>query len=189
MDVMDEFDLVAEQAQRVISAVGPEQFALPSPCAGWDVRRVVDHLVSGHLVFAAIVSEGPGPDRVADHLGERPAEAFGRAVGAFRAAATAPGALAGRYPTPIGPRPGEFLVHMRVNEMLAHGWDVAAATGQPTDLVPELAERALAMWQARLAEVGRPEGGPFAAERPAPPGATAADRLAAFLGREVPPTG
>jgi uncharacterized protein (TIGR03086 family) len=74
---------------------------------------------------------------------------------------------------------------MRVNEYLAHGWDLADALGKPTDLLPDLAENALEQWRSRFGSTPRQPGGPFGAEVEAPSGATAADRLAAFLGRKA----
>jgi uncharacterized protein (TIGR03086 family) len=65
-----------------------------------------------------------------------------------------------------------------------HAWDLAHATGQPTDLDPELAGRVLAWSRAALDGVPR-DGTPFADECPVPPGATQADALAAYLGRSV----
>lgn len=54
-----------------------------------------------------------------------------------------------------------FLVHMRVNEYLVHGWDIADATGQPTDLRPDLSARALTQWRSRFGSAARQPGGPF----------------------------
>jgi uncharacterized protein (TIGR03086 family) len=70
-------------------------------------------------------------------------------------------------------------------EMLAHGWDLAVATGQPTDLAPAAAERTLAVVPVFYGAVPRTPGSSFGPERPAPADATATDRLAAYLGRSV----
>ena len=72
---------------------------------------------------------------------------------------------------------------MRVTEMMLHGWDTARATGQSTDLDPELARECAEQFR-RLRAGGR-GAGMFADERPAPDDATEADRLAAASGREV----
>jgi uncharacterized protein (TIGR03086 family) len=64
-----------------------------------------------------------------------------------------------------------------------HSWDIAAATGQSTDIAPELAAQALAAWRSRLGDGQRPAGMPFDDPQPVPAGATAADELAAYLGR------
>jgi uncharacterized protein (TIGR03086 family) len=186
MDVLRDFDRAADAARAVVEGVRPEQLGLPSPCPDWDVRGVLNHVVFGNLMASArLRGQEPPTDRSADHLGADPAGAFAESVSACREAFAEPGALERVVDTPLGRQQASFYVHMRINELLAHGWDVAAATGQSTDLAPDLAESALAMWQARLGDKPR-EGSPFGPARPAPPGATAADRLAAFLGRVVP---
>ena len=62
----------------------------------------------------------------------------------------------------------------------------AKATGQPTDLEPELATQLLATVGSFLPDEARGEdssGAPFGPKQEAPEGASEADRLAAFLGR------
>ena len=64
--------------------------------------------------------------------------------------------------------------------------DLAQATGQSTDLAPELAAALLEGAKASIPDEFRgPEGAPFGPKQEAPTGATAADELAAFLGRKV----
>ncbi|MEU4247702.1 TIGR03086 family metal-binding protein [Amycolatopsis sp. NPDC026612] len=106
-------------------------------------------------------------------------------MAAAREVLAAPGLFARTVTTPLGEVPGVFLVHMRVNEYLAHGWDIADATGQPTDLLPDLATEALVQWRSRFGSTPRQPGGPFGPEVEPPPSATAADRLVAFLGRKA----
>jgi uncharacterized protein (TIGR03086 family) len=184
MTPLDEFDLAASTVTGLVTAVRADQWALPTACADWDVRAVVNHLAHGNAKVAFWAGTGPpAPD--GDYLGASPGSAFIASVAAVRAVLAAPGLFARQVTTPLGEVPGVFLVHMRVNEYLAHGWDIADATGQLTDLVPELASRALEQWRSRFGSTPRQPGGPFGPEIPAPPNATAADRLAAFLGRKA----
>ncbi|MFI5608240.1 TIGR03086 family metal-binding protein [Amycolatopsis sp. NPDC051903] len=182
MALLDDFDRAAVAVQHVVSAVRDDQWALPTACSEWDVRAVVNHLAHGNARTAEWAGSGP-PAPPGDYLGADPATAFAASVSRVRAVLAAPD-LAGRLVvTPLGEVPGSMLVHLRLNEFLAHGWDVADATGQPTDLEPELAAQALESWRARFGDRERTPGGPFGPPRPAPRGAAAADRLAAFLGR------
>ncbi|MFI0709071.1 hypothetical protein ACH4SK_00200 [Streptomyces inhibens] len=82
------------------------------------------------------------------------------------------------------PAPGAVIVQQVVVELLAHGWDLARATGAPTGLAPQVAEETLAAARRIYGAAPRTEGSSFAPERAAPPGAGATDRLEAFLGRE-----
>ena len=75
-----------------------------------------------------------------------------------------------------------------MTDVFTHGWDIAKATGQSTDLAPELASGILAQSQAAISPEWRgPEGSPapFGAEAQCADGSCAADQLAAFLGRTV----
>ncbi|REH51841.1 uncharacterized protein (TIGR03086 family) [Kutzneria buriramensis] len=167
----------------MVRALTPDQLGAPSKCAEWDVRGVLSHLVTGSLMAVSVVRGDPPPDRQTDHLGDRPLEAFDAALDDVRAALSEPGVLEKTYPTPLGEQPGSFVATMRINELVVHSWDIAAATGQSTDIAPELAAAALAMWRSRLGDGARPAGMPFDDPQPVPPGATAADGLAAYLGR------
>ncbi|MFC0545454.1 TIGR03086 family metal-binding protein [Kutzneria chonburiensis] len=183
MAVLDDFDVAADEARRVARALTADQLGAPSKCAGWAVRDVLNHMVTGGLMAVSAIRGGPPPDRQADHLGPRPVATFEAALDDLRAALSEPGVLEQVYPTPLGPQPGSFLVTMRINELIVHSWDIAAATGQETDIAPTLAANALAAWRARLGDGPRPPAMPFDDPQPVPDGATAADALAAFLGR------
>jgi uncharacterized protein (TIGR03086 family) len=178
-----QFDRAAAVADSVISAVKPDQHGDPTPCTDWSVRQLINHLVVGNLTFTSMVTDGPGPDRSQDQLGDDPLGAFRGTVRELRAAFSADGVMDRTYPTPFGQSPGIILVTMRAMEMSVHSWDIAKATGQSTDLDPELADWGLRALRNALPTVR--DGSPFGTEQPAPPDATAADRLAAYAGRAV----
>ena len=82
--------------------------------------------------------------------------------------------------------PGSQVVGLAATDTFTHGWDLAKATGQDTDLNPELAEEILEGSRQAIQPAFRSEAGkPFGFEQPVAEGACAADRLAAFLGRTV----
>ncbi|HEX4702389.1 MAG TPA: TIGR03086 family metal-binding protein [Pseudonocardiaceae bacterium] len=178
------FDRAAAVATAVVAGIGTDQFDLPSPCDEWTVRGVLNHMVTGNLMTEAMVGGRPRPDRNVDRLGEDPPAAFAASVAGARAALTEPGLMERNVTTPLGEAPGSFLVQMRVAELVVHSWDLAKATGQHTDLDPELAADVLAQWEAGLG--GRPRAmTAFKEPRTVPADATAADRLAGYLGRSV----
>ncbi len=177
------FDRAVAAAENVIAAVKPEQLADPTPCSGWSVRELINHCVFGNTMFVSIIAGAPTPDRDADHVGDDPAGAFRRTIGDLRTAFSGEGVLQKMYQTPVGQGPGAQLVGMRTVEMLVHTWDLARATGQPTDFEPEAAEWALETIRPMM-PADRTDT-PFDAEQPCPPEATAADRLAAFAGRSL----
>ena len=104
-------------------------------------------------------------------------------LGAF----AAEGAAERIVTAPFGRFPGEVLAKFAATDQFQHGWDLARALGQDTDLAPDLATALLALAHVSITDALR---GPdtvasFGPEREAPDGACPADRLAAYLGREV----
>ena len=83
--------------------------------------------------------------------------------------------------------PASAFMGLATTDTFTHGWDLAKATGQSTDIDPQLAEQLLAGSKMAIQEAFRgPDGkAPFGAEQQAPAGATKADELAAFLGRTM----
>jgi uncharacterized protein (TIGR03086 family) len=101
----------------------------------------------------------------------------------LRQAFAAPGVLESVCTAPFGTGPGAVLVHVRIIELLAHGWDLARATGQPAAFLDDVAERALAAARQQLSSRPEGPGAPFAAA--VADDAPAVDRLAGFPGRTV----
>jgi uncharacterized protein (TIGR03086 family) len=178
-----DMDRAIAAAQAIIAGIRDEQWAAPTPCAGVDVRALVNHLVIGNLHFAALVNRTPLPDRDADYLSGDPLGAFGRAAAELREAYAEPGVLSATYAAPFGTGPGVALVRARIVEHLGHGWDLARATGQPADFPDDVVERAILAASQQLAD--RRPGSAFAAEVPVPADAPAIDRFAGLLGRPV----
>lgn len=180
-----DLDRALDAAEAVVAAIQPGQWASPTPCTELDVRQVVNHIVSGNLLFAALVRGEPRPERGEDHLGHDPLGAFQAAGRRLHDAFARPGALEENYTAPFGSGPGSALVHVRTVELLAHGWDLARATGQQASFPEDVAERTLAATQRMMATRPQGPGAPFSPEVPVPDDASAIDRLAGFLGRTV----
>ena len=175
-----------QRAQRafagVLANVRPDQHALPSPCAEWTVLDVIEHVIGGNgWVQARAGLEPVAVPGGTDHL----REAHAISAEAAQAVFAAPDGLTRTFELPIGAIPGSVFVSIRTGDALAHAWDVAKATGQRTDLEPELAEQVLAATRPFLQPSLRGEGRPFGPEQPCPDGAGPADQMAAFLGRVV----
>jgi uncharacterized protein (TIGR03086 family) len=138
---------VAEFVKR-LEDVG-DQWDAPTPCADWDVRALVSHIVYED-VWTIPMMEGATVEEVGDRfegdlLGDDP-------VGAVRAAAdaatiaAASGLVAGRtVHLSFGDVSAQEYVYQLAADHLVHGWDLAAATGGERRFDPELVE-ALAVW-------------------------------------------
>jgi uncharacterized protein (TIGR03086 family) len=168
----------------LIDRIAAGQWMAPTPCAEWNVRDLVNHLVGMNLVLVALFEGGPMPERGADRLGADPAGAYRRSAAALQAAAARPGVLERSQATPVGVATGAERLQWRIADLLVHGWDLAQATGVVAELPDDLVEQALTFARAQLP--GQPRAGRFADPRPIPDNAPAIDRLAAFTGRPVP---
>jgi uncharacterized protein (TIGR03086 family) len=172
----------------ILAGIRPDQWDAPTPCPEWDVRGLTRHLRHGVGVYLKAMGD---PDAMATDPTREPADsALAAEIAAldarFLASLRRPGALDGPVAMPFGTLDGRTVATYRLVEQLVHGWDLATATGQPTDFAPELHEAALAMSRGLLDGVDRAQiGGMFASEQAAPAGCSAADRLAAYLGRAV----
>ncbi|MER6133711.1 TIGR03086 family metal-binding protein [Streptomyces sp. NPDC001815] len=170
-----------DAVEMLVSAVRRDQFDRPTPCADWDVRTLLNHIVWENLLWAGLADGTPRSDFTADHLGDDHLAAFRTASRAARSAFSRPGMLEQRY----GPAPGRRLVEQLVIEMLVHGWDLARAVGHPSGIPQHLAEVALPVVREAYGELPRTAAGSFAPQQPVPDSAGALDRLAAYLGRTV----
>lgn len=161
-----------ESTRSVLTNVSGDDLDRGTPCASWKVSDVVNHLVGGQLFFAAMVNgEAPSAESPDFAHGDFVA-AFDQAAAASVAAFNGDGAMERTIHLPFGDMPGAVFAGIAATDTLTHGWDLAKATGQPTDLAPDLAAML-------LSDVGPflPEGlrGPdgmalFGAEQPAPEG-------------------
>jgi len=182
-----------EQLDRAIDAVGdlitnvqPEQWSAPTPCTDWTVRQLVHHLIGMNRVFAALLADEPPPQPAADHVEDDPVRAYRDSAAALQAAFDQPEVLQRTYHGPLGAATGAERLQIRLYDLLAHGWDLAQATGQPAELPDDLAEQSLAFVRTQLTEQARP--GRFDRVQIVAEQAPAIERLVAFLGRPVSET-
>jgi uncharacterized protein (TIGR03086 family) len=180
------FEQAVASTRAVLSAVTPDQLDLGTPCASWKVSDLIDHIVGAQYFFLDAMNGTPPSGEGAKASSGDYVAAFDAATAKVHAALDAEGALDKMYTLPFGTMPGTAVLGLAVTDTFTHGWDLAKATGQSTDLDPTLATNALEQAKMMIMPAIRgPEPAPFGPEQTAPEGATAADKLAAFLGRTV----
>jgi uncharacterized protein (TIGR03086 family) len=177
----------AVQATRsVLEQVNADQMGSATPCASWNVGQLIDHIVGTQHFFLAGLTGTPPVGADAEYASGDYLAAFDEVTSEAVEAFSADGVMETVYELPFGQMPGAALAGLAATDTFQHGWDLAKATGQSTDLAPELAAGLLEQSKMAIQDNFRgPEGAPFGAEQQAPEGAVAADQLAAFLGREV----
>lgn len=112
-----------------LAGVGPDQWVAPTPCAGWDVRDLVAHLVEWVPAFLA---QGgvPGIDVGAGR--DDPRAAWAILDTAIRGLLADPATAGAAFAHPqAGTRAlADAVEQFVLNDVLVHTWDVARATGQ-----------------------------------------------------------
>jgi uncharacterized protein (TIGR03086 family) len=183
------FARAVRSSRPVLVAVRPEQLDDPTPCASWKVRDLINHMVQAPDFAATVASTrdfsnhrgGDVEHASGDYLAAYDA-ATDRALDAFRA----DGAFEGLVKMPFGEIPAAAFATIATGDAFVHGWDLAKATGQAAGaLDPSLAGELLVEVVPLLPDSFRGADGaaPFGPKVEVADDASAADKLAGFLGR------
>ncbi len=189
MSATEPLERAIAAGKTVLEGITKEHMDGPSPCASWNVRQVLNHLIGAQDFFVVSMNGGtPSGDDGTDFASGDYRLAFDEGTAACLAAFSEPGALEKMLTLPWGSMPGGAFMGLASTDTFVHAWDLAKATGQSTDLDPELAAQLLEGSRASIQDAFRgPDGSgaPFGPKQEAPAGSPAADQLAAFLGRVV----
>jgi uncharacterized protein (TIGR03086 family) len=172
----------------VVAGVDDAQLDTASVCEGWSVRELLNHVVSGNL-WVPELAGGKTIDEVGDRLdgdvlGGDPLAAYDASASVAAASFREPGAMERPVAVSYGPVPGEVYCGHRFIDVLVHGWDLAASTGQDTTLDPELVE---ACWEVLEPQLDMLKGsGMFGTDVTVPANADRQTTLLAALGRQAP---
>ncbi|MFF3578803.1 TIGR03086 family metal-binding protein [Streptomyces mirabilis] len=176
-----------EQIAALVATVRPEQLAGPTPCAEFDVRTLLSHIAGGTRRIAVVGAGGDGMvvrpflDGVED---DRWSAAYDEVRTEVQKSWADDARLDALVTVPWGEAPGRIALSGYVMEAVTHTWDLSESLGRPLALDPELAEFALGIARRVLPDERRDdEELPFDSAVPAPEGADAYGRLAAYLGR------
>lgn len=180
MDLLVAHQRAQDVFASVLASVEPRQLDAPTPCAEWTVRDLIEHVIGGNERVAIRAGLRTEPAARPGGLGE----AHQAAAAAAQAVFAAPGGMTTMFELPIGQMPGSAFIRMRTTDALVHAWDLARATGQPTDLDPALAAGLLAASRGMPVTLRGP-GKFFGEAQPCSQDQPPADQLAAFLGRTL----
>jgi uncharacterized protein (TIGR03086 family) len=144
-----------------VDSVAPDQWDLPTPCADWNVRTLVNHVVGEDLwtepLMRGSTIEEVGDVLDGDQLGHDPRaaarDAADRAIQVV--AETLP--TAGKVHLSYGEEDMAEYVAQLTADHLIHGWDLAVATGGDTSMDGDLVS-AVAEWFAEREELYRAAG-------------------------------
>ena len=177
MDPIAQLDAIVPLLDELVASVDETGLDVPTPCAQFTLRQVLEHMVGGATMFAASfrgVPPGPAPDDVL--------AGFPKAMADLQDAVRTPGALERTIVAPFGEIPGEAFARFVALDGLVHGWDIATATGQSYDPPAEVVA-AVDAFARQAIGAGMRDGGSFGAPVEPPAGASPLVALVAFTGR------
>ena len=185
MDVPELHERASREFGERVRLIGDDQWSARTPCAEWDVRALVRHLVYENL-WTPPLMEGATLAEVGDRfegdiLGDDPGRAYDDAAARAVAAVHADGAMERTVHLSFGDFPGREYAMQLFADHLVHAWDLARAVGVDERLDPELVS-ACAEWFAPM-EAAYRSAGAIGPPCPVPDGADEQTRLLAAFGR------
>ncbi|MEV4330486.1 TIGR03086 family metal-binding protein [Streptomyces sp. NPDC049597] len=183
--ISDLLRAAAERSVPVVRGITDDRLGDATPCAEYDVRKLVDHLFQVVVNFQLLAAKKDAdfsvmPER-AGHGHWR--EEFAAETEALVEAWAAPGADQGVTGT-MNMAAG-LVARMALGDLAVHAWDLARATGQEYTPDPTVVRESLTAF-GELAPSARAMG-VFGEEVPLPDGGAGAsdlDRLLALTGRD-----
>ena len=174
---------------RVVADVGDDQLGAPTPGGGTTVADLLDHLDGLALAFTAAAakdlaagSQAPSADgsRLAPDWRTRIPGRLAQLASAWRDETAWDGMTrAGGVDLP-----GEVAGSVAINEVVVHGWDLAAATGHDYAGEAGLVQVAYAFAQSAVAQNPGGTEGLFGPPVAVPESASLLDRLIGLTGRD-----
>ena len=174
---------------KIVADIGDDQLGAPTPCRDTTVADLLDHLDGLCLAFTGAAAKDPAaggqaPSADGSRLGPdwrvRLPDRLARLARAWQDE-TAWGGLTRAGGVDL---PGEVAGRVAINEIVVHGWDIAAATRQDYACETELVQAAYEFVQPAVAQ--NPGGSPglFGPPVNVPESAPLLDRLIGLTGRD-----
>ena len=170
---------VVKNTKQIITNVRPDQTGASTPCSEWDVKALIDHMIGGTLFFAGMFA-GKEPEKPSGN-GDL-ADIYQSGTEKVLEGAQKPGALEKSYQTPFGEMSGGEFMYGAFMDNLVHGWDLAKATGQNTDLSEAHAQVCYQAFAPMMD--GFRQAGAFGPEVSVPDNASIQHKMLGMMGRQ-----
>jgi uncharacterized protein (TIGR03086 family) len=168
-----------------VQAIRDDQWDSGTPCQEWDVRTLVNHLVSENRWMPPLLAGGTiaelGDLFEGDLLGDDGKAAWEDSATEAVAAVHGDGAMDRTVHLSFGDFPGQEYTMQVFADLLVHGWDLARAIGADERLDPDLVE-ACASWFTAM-ESGYRAAGAIGPRVDLPADADSQTRLLSMFGR------
>src|SRR3954467_7682388 len=120
-DVVDRIESALAATEPLVAGVRADQWTAATPCAGWDVHALVNHLVGGLRIYAAELTHAEaGQAHEDDWLGNDPVGVYRDAAGAVLAAWRSPGVMSTVVSISLGQVPAPMAAVIELTEIVVH---------------------------------------------------------------------
>jgi uncharacterized protein (TIGR03086 family) len=186
-DVRELFRRACDQFGEKVAGIREEQWGDQTPCSEWDVRALVEHLVSENAWISPLLAgrsiADVGDSLSGDLLGHDPKGAWRDHAAQALAAVNDEAAMDRTVQISRGEVPGAEYVFEVVADLAVHGWDLARAIGADETMDPELLDVVYPYYEPLVALL-KPTGA-YGPDVDVPPGADRQTTLLAMLGRKA----
>jgi uncharacterized protein (TIGR03086 family) len=183
MDTVEALAAAYDQTEKLVADLNPVLLEAPTPCADWDVRATLDHLVSATWLFTMVNKGGAVGEDVGDVIGDNSASAVAAAAAANLGSWRQSDAFEGDRTYPFGTFPAPAAALVNLEEVVVHAWDIAKATGRTLTLDEHVTTTVYDFCLSIPLDTFRADGF-FGPEVPVATTAPVLDRLVALLGRQ-----
>lgn len=185
-----DFDPPVRQLRALLLGVDDDELTGATPCPGWTVAALLDHLMSQSYAFIQAAhkrtdapgTDGPPPQPSAEHLSRHWRFRLPVLLEDLATAWKDPAAWTGTARSGGVTMPATVLGTVAMNELILHSWDLARATGQEYAADPRTLETLIELLSQGPAE-GTP--GVFGPVVPIESEATLLDQVVALAGRRA----
>ncbi|MBQ1047350.1 TIGR03086 family protein [Micromonospora sp. C51] len=177
----------ARALKTLLPRVTDDRLSGPTPCEGWTVGDLLDHLLGLTIAFRAAVEKGPDPapngpgDPAGDKLDPQWRSRLPVQLDELVAAWREPAAWTGETAVGGVRLPAEVMGVVALDELVVHGWDLARATGQPYDIDDQTLDTVHRLVSQQASSDGTP--GLFGPSITQPADAPLLDRVLGLTGR------
>jgi uncharacterized protein (TIGR03086 family) len=188
VDIRPQYFRVLDRATEIINGVTADQLDLPTPCADWNLDRLLAHIVGQNHGFADAAEGARELAVFADRpVGDDPAGANARSVERLRSAYSGADVMDRLVHLPEITTARDFPAGLAISfqyiDSIVHGWDVGRTIGAEVIFDDDLLEIGWEVAQAVPGGEGRIRPGSMFAPELADDHHALLDRILAWLGR------
>jgi uncharacterized protein (TIGR03086 family) len=183
VDVISALDQSYDQTAILVAGLTAAELDAASPCAGWDVRATLNHLLGATWMFTLVNQGQPVDEDAGDVIGDDASLAVAAAAKENLASWRQPGAFEGDRSYAFGTLPATGAAMLNLEEVIVHNWDVAKAIGQQLVIDPAVGQM-IYDWGVSIPLDDFRDHGAFGPEVAVSASAPIVDRLVGLLGRQ-----